>query len=257
MKPMNKELLIALISQDDRDEASADIVRGKSDGLVILLQGPPGTGKTLTAESVAEYLEKPLYHVSVAEVGDDPHGAAKYLENVFYVGQTWGCILLLNDADVLLEERQVTDMQRNAMVSIFMRMLDECQGILILTTNRMGAFSEAFESRVQLALHFPSLGEDERRKIWYKLIHNLALMGESINEVELLDSLDVLAKIILNGRQIKNAVRAAMRLARYKKAELDFRHFEAVMDVSSEPEDYITNLWTQQRGIRQGEHRLR
>jgi AAA+ superfamily predicted ATPase len=118
IKPRNKELLIALISQDYRDEASADIVRGKSDGLVILLHGGPGTGKTLTAESVTEYLEKPLYHVSLAEVGNDPHGAAKCLENVFYVGQTWGCILLLNDADVLLEGRNITDMRRNAVVSI-------------------------------------------------------------------------------------------------------------------------------------------
>jgi AAA+ superfamily predicted ATPase len=88
MKPRNKDLLIALISQDYRDEASADIVHGKSDGLVILLYGGPGTGKTLTAESVAERLGRPLYHVSLAEMGDDPHDAAKYLENVFYVGQT-------------------------------------------------------------------------------------------------------------------------------------------------------------------------
>jgi type II secretory pathway component PulF len=124
-----------------------------------------------------------------------------------------------------------------------MRMLDEYQGILILTKNYMDASDEAFGSRVQLALHFPSLGEDERRKIWYKLIHKLALMGESINEVELLESLDVLAKFTLNGRQIKNAVRATMHLARYKKAELDFRHFEAAIDVGGKFKDYMKKMY--------------
>ena len=41
--------------------ASADIIEGKGNGLIILLHGGPGTGKTLTAESVAELAEKPLY----------------------------------------------------------------------------------------------------------------------------------------------------------------------------------------------------
>jgi SpoVK/Ycf46/Vps4 family AAA+-type ATPase len=229
MKPRNKVLLIALISQDYRDEASADIVHGKSDGLVILLHGGPGTGKTLTAESVAEHLGKPLYHVSLAEIGDDPHNAAKYLETVFYIGQTWGCILLLNDADRLFEERHLADMRRIAIVSTFMRMLDEYQGILILTTNYIHIFDEALRSRVQLALHFPPLGEDERRKIWYRFMHQLDQKGGSINEDELLDRL---ADFKFNGRQIRNVVGAAMRLARYQKVELDFSHFEAVIDVA-------------------------
>jgi SpoVK/Ycf46/Vps4 family AAA+-type ATPase len=145
--------------------------------------------------------------------------------------------------DVLLEERQVADMRRNTIVSTFMRTLDEYQGILILTTNRVGTFDEALRSRLQLALHFPSLGKDERRKIWCRFINQLGRRGENINEDKLLNRLDELAKFILNGRQIRNAVGTAMRLARHQKAELDFSHIEAVIYVGSNVEDYKKRIF--------------
>ena len=36
--------------QTSRDKAMDDIIKGKGNGLIILLHGSPGTGKTLTAE---------------------------------------------------------------------------------------------------------------------------------------------------------------------------------------------------------------
>lgn len=38
-----------------------DLVRGKGEGLIILLHGVPGVGKTSTAECVAEYTGRPLF----------------------------------------------------------------------------------------------------------------------------------------------------------------------------------------------------
>jgi len=46
-----------------------DIVNGKGGGCIFLLHGQPGTGKTLTAEAVSELLHKPLYSVTVGELG--------------------------------------------------------------------------------------------------------------------------------------------------------------------------------------------
>ena len=39
------------------------------------------------------------------------------------------------------------DLERNAVVSIFLRQLEYYQGILILTTNRVDSFDPAFQSK--------------------------------------------------------------------------------------------------------------
>lgn len=43
-----------------------------TEGTIFLLHGPPGVGKTLTAEAIAELLHKPLYVVSMGELGTTP-----------------------------------------------------------------------------------------------------------------------------------------------------------------------------------------
>jgi len=45
----------------------ADLVRGKGQGLIILLHGVPGVGKTSTAECVAEHTGRPLYSLTTGE----------------------------------------------------------------------------------------------------------------------------------------------------------------------------------------------
>ncbi|KAF1921738.1 hypothetical protein BDU57DRAFT_535360 [Ampelomyces quisqualis] len=78
-----------------------------------------------------------------------PENVEKYLESVLFIGGAWSCVVLLNGADVFLEER---DMQRNALISVFLRVLEYYHGIVILTTNRIGTFDETFDFRVQLTL---------------------------------------------------------------------------------------------------------
>lgn len=46
-------------------------------------------------------------------------------------------------------------------------------GILILTSNRVGIFDEAFKSRIQLTLRYKNLEKDERRQIWLNFIKRL------------------------------------------------------------------------------------
>ena len=113
-----------------------DIISGKGNGLIMLLHGGPGTGKTLTAESVAEIAELPLYRVTCGDIGSSPEAVEKYLGLVTYLGTKWNCVLLLDEADVFLEERSMSDLTRNSLVSVFLRVLEYYDGILILTSNR-------------------------------------------------------------------------------------------------------------------------
>lgn len=56
---------------------------------------------------------------------------------------------------------------------VFLRALDYFQGILFLTTNRVGQIDEAFMSRIHLSLGYERLSDDARATIWEKLFDKL------------------------------------------------------------------------------------
>lgn len=56
---------------------------------------------------------------------------------------------------------------------VFLRALDYFQGILFLTTNRVGQFDEAFLSRIHLSLGYKPLNDAARAQIWDNLFQKL------------------------------------------------------------------------------------
>lgn len=105
-----------------------DIVEGKGLGLVIMLHGPPGVGKTLTAETIAMATGKPLLSVSVADIGTKPQESEQKLTDVFEDAARWGAVLLMDEADVFVEERVKGELDRNALVSVLLRCLEYYDG---------------------------------------------------------------------------------------------------------------------------------
>ncbi|KAF8534602.1 P-loop containing nucleoside triphosphate hydrolase protein [Trichophaea hybrida] len=245
MEPRTKELVKALVSvhteaqQNAMAQPSADLMAGKGNGLIILLHGGPGTGKTLTAESVAELAQKPLYRVTCGDIGTTADAVEKYLDTILFLGRAWDCVVLLDEADVFLEERTLSDLQRNALVSVFLRVLEYYEGILILTSNRVGTFDEAFKSRIQLAIHYPPLGEEQRKKIWKIFFKILYDSGVNARFHNLEKHLDQLAEYNMNGRQIRNAVTTARQLAKYRRETLDYCHLDQVIQTADEFEKYL------------------
>ena len=238
-----KDLIRALVSSQLESERSTDLISGKGNGLILLLHGSPGTGKTLTAESVVEIAEKPLYRVTCGDVGTTPKEVESYLESVLHLGKIWGCVVLLDDADVFLEQRSLDDLQRNALVSVFLRALEYYDGILILTSNRVGTFDEAFRSRIQLALHYPNLGPQQRLRIWQTFIARLEFLDEeSIDIKDLQDNLHLLKEEKLNGRQIRNIITTARQYAKWKKTTLTYEHLKDVVQVTGRFDTYLNNL---------------
>ena len=238
-----KDLIRALVSNQLAAEVSTDLIAGKGNGLILLLHGSPGTGKTLTAESVAEIAEKPLYRVTCGDVGTKAEEVEKYLDSVFHLGKLWGCVVLLDEADVFLEQRSLEDLQRNALVSVFLRVLEYYEGILVLTSNRVGIFDEAFKSRIQLALHFPILGPYQRLRIWENFINRLeSFQEDSVDIADLRDHLDNLKEEKMNGRQIRNAITTARQYTEWKNTKLTYEHLSDVIDVSGRFDKYLVKL---------------
>lgn len=85
--------------------------------MIMLLSGPPGVGKTLTAESVAENMHAPLYMMSAGDLGLESHNVETSLNNVLEMCTKWNAVLLLDEADVFLEQRSANDLERNKLVS--------------------------------------------------------------------------------------------------------------------------------------------
>ena len=116
--------------------------------------------------------------------------------------------------------------------AVFLRVLEYYDGILILTTNRVGSFDEAFKSRIQLALGYPKLNEEDRLKIWQNFVQMLSRTKERIDIEDLDRNLHKLAIIEINGRQIRNVITMARHLAKYRKEILRFKHMhDAVQSV--------------------------
>lgn len=241
-----KDIVQAMVaSYVDKTAKLEDIVAGKGAGLVALLHGPPGTGKTLTAECVADSFEKPLYQVTCGDIGTNASVLEQRLEEIFDYAVTWGAILLLDEADVFLQERDYLHLERNALVSIFLRTLEYFNGILFLTTNRIGTFDQAFQSRVHVTLGLPALDRSRRAEVWEIFLDELSAK----NTVSTADRSALSALVQerwsqepLNGRQIRNAVRTAMLVAEKKKEVPNKGHFETVLKIGRDFEMYMGAL---------------
>ncbi|KAI9240656.1 MAG: P-loop containing nucleoside triphosphate hydrolase protein [Podila humilis] len=221
--PAERKMLIRALVRFGGEDNTQDIIGGKRGGSVFLLHGPPGVGKTLTAEAIAEVLHRPLYYVTMGELGMTPDEMERRLGDVLDLCADWNALVLLDEADVFLEQRSTSDIVRNAMVCVMLRLLEYHPGILFLTTNRVRTFDPAFESRVTVAMRYENLTEDARVQIWKNLLGRVTVTVES-------NSLDyeLLGQHVLNGRQIKNAVRLAVALAREQQSAVS----QALLDTT-------------------------
>jgi len=250
-----KDIVRAMVSSYiDKTAMLDDLVAGKGVGLCALLHGPPGSGKTLTAECVAESFEKPLYQVTCGDIGTDPEGLEERLEEIFDYAHTFGAVLLLDEADIFLQDRDYKNLERNALVSIFLRTLEYFKGVLFLTTNRVGTFDQAFQSRIHVTLGLPSLDQDRRTSVWAIFLHDLA-HNNVISDPRCAELMRLVkekwSKDKLNGRQIRNAVRTALVVAQKNGDMVGEKDFETVLRISREFEGYIGGL-VQRGGVERG-----
>jgi len=125
-----KDLIRALVEAHTNPDAPSsfdDFIANKGKGLIAVLHGGPGSGKTMTCESIAEFAQRPLYCLSSGDLGITPTELESALEKHLRLCTIWNAVLLLDEADVYLEERSLHDIKRNALVSIFLRLLEYYQ----------------------------------------------------------------------------------------------------------------------------------
>lgn len=149
-----------------------------------------------------------------------------------------------------------------SVIEVFLRVLEYYSGILILTTNRIGEFDEAFSSRVHIKLYYPKLDRNSTLEIWYMNIQRVAKSKELNLDIKV-DEIRKFARRQWaesadsptqrwNGRQIRNAFQTAIALAKWDhreseedadtKACLSVKQFEVVAQTSAHFDTYITTM---------------
>lgn len=207
----NKDLFIACMTHD---MPSLDDIEDKGAGKIFLLYGPPGVGKTLTAEATAEFLRKPLYFVSVGELGTDPQELEESLQRVMRIASSWDAVVLLDEVDVFAVNRINASIERNAMTAIFLRTLERYSGIMFMTTNLLNNLDPAFISRATAVIGYQDLKTEEKKAIWTKVINKARELNEITIDDKVIENIGMFAeKYNINGRLIKNTVRLAYTLA--------------------------------------------
>ncbi|CAK7225767.1 hypothetical protein SBRCBS47491_006001 [Sporothrix bragantina] len=204
-----------------------DIVKNKGEGRIFLLHGSPGVGKTCTAECIAELAQRPLLALTSGDISTELSADAveRNLDMYLRLGERYGALVLLDEADIFLEARKASDLHRNGLVSVFLRALEYFRGVLFLTTNRVESFDEAFTSRIHVALHYRPLTTEGRRRVWMQ--HFARIERDSGGRIFVLrsareyayDDAEVHA-LELNGREIRNALQTAVALAEAEDLDL-------------------------------------
>lgn len=166
-------------------------------------------------------------------------------------------MLLFDEADVFLESREHGDIERNSLVSVFLRALEYYQGLMFLTTNRIGTFDEAILSRIHVILHFPDLTDHERAKIWDTSFRKLADERPNIKiDFSLYDLAyrdENIKRLKWNGREIRNAFNTMIALAEFDahqnhryskegKVEVRREHLQEVAGMSGDFKRYMVSL---------------
>jgi SpoVK/Ycf46/Vps4 family AAA+-type ATPase len=205
----------------------------------------------LTAEAVAELKQMPLITVSVGELGESAATLEAKLTEILECASLWDAVVLLDEADVFLQARTLHEIQRNAMVGVFLRILEYHQRIMFLTTNRIATFDEAFKSRISVAINYKDLDVNTRRSIW---VNFLAMATVKIVDTKLVEDdvayltteqLEKLASKCFNGREIKNAVRTAQALAMSTNKKLNYALLLKVIHIMEEfDQDFATSLYS-------------
>lgn len=146
--------------------------------------------------------------------------------------------------------------------AVFLRVLEYYAGVLMLTTNRVGEFDEAFRSRIHISLYYPKLDKDTTFEIWDM---NLQLLKRKtkglidIDEKGIKEFYKKRWKVTTerksrrwNGRQIKNAFQTALALAnwefhekksdKFERPHLVASHFKQVAKTSDHFDDYLLDI---------------
>lgn len=201
-----------------------DIVANKGRSMNVLCAGSPGVGKTASAEVFAEFKKRPLYTIQCAQLGMDAEEVEKNLSVIMDRANRWNAVLLLDEADVYISKRG-TDLNQNAIVGAFLRVLEYTSCILFMTTNLGDSVDDAITSRCIAKLNYHPPGPKDQARIW-RILTDLNKLDFSDKEIEKVTT----KHPNLTGRDVKNLLKLASFVCQANKKPLDAAMIDYVLE---------------------------
>lgn len=182
-------------------------------GLHLLFHGSSGTGKTMAASALAGELKLPLFKVDLSQIFDKYIGETeKHLDEIFRVAKRGRGLLFFDEADALFGKRtgiqDSHDRYANVSTAYLLQRIEEYEGIVILATNLLDHFDDAFVRRIRFVIRFRNPDREDRERMWKKILWDRLPVAEDVSAAELARAAD------LSPARIKAAAQVAGLLAR-------------------------------------------
>ena len=172
----------------------------------ILIYGPPGTGKTMVSESIASVLNMNLMKLTNAEIQSNiPGRTEKNITDSFSKAKKQNAVMMFDECDSMLYNRNSVGAILSAEINHLLMEIENFDGVVILTTNRLHKLDEALQRRIIARIELPFPDKETRELIWEKLIPP-KLPTEKLNFKKL-------AIAELSGGEIKNSILLSARKA--------------------------------------------
>ncbi|WP_302822811.1 ATP-binding protein [uncultured Anaerotruncus sp.] len=188
-------------------------------GLTALFYGASGTGKTLAASVVANELGLPLYRVDLSQLISKYIGETqKNIGRIFDAAESADCILFFDEADALFSRRteaaDAQDRYANAEIAYLLQRTEQYDGIILLATNLLQNFDEAFRRRIGFMIRFPTPDEAMREALWRGIFPEEAPLSD-------IDYPLLARELELTGAGIRACALNAARMAAAENGEIN------------------------------------
>lgn len=193
--------------------------------------------------------------MTCGDLGVQPRIFDQKLHETFARAKDWNAMVLLDDVDIYVYERDVFNLDRNALLPILLRHLEYSDCLTFVSVSRFGGVDPAFPSRMHVGIPFPDFDFGTQQEIWHLVFDRLPHDYLAKDDLQYfikheLGELDKGRYREMNGRQIRNCIDVALALARNETSgnsasKLQPRHIVTVLKIGADFEDHVLQVATE------------
>ncbi len=146
----------------------------------LCLYGPPGTGKTRFAHYIAEEIDRPLLRICASDLLNEyVGGTEKRIRNMFESASRDGSVLLLDEADSFLRNReQLMNHWEVTQINELLTQMESFSGTFICSTNLYEMIDMAAIRRFDLKVKFGYLSHAQAWELFKQTLENESLSSD-------------------------------------------------------------------------------